>query len=395
MKTNRIIYISSSLWREIRRRSLDFLAHLQRKKSNSGYLFIAINGAGLGHLTRCLAIARRLREQTPNEKIVFVTTSIAVPLVHQAGFVCHHIPPFASIGNDVSSRQWHDLFYNNLTAVLKLHSPSTLIFDGSIPYDGMLRAMKDFTKMNRVWIKRGLYKSAVDSNKLLMYTKKFDLTINPGELNDDVREKNVQSITSVDPILMLDHKEMLDRGTAKGLLRLREGTPAVFIQLGAGNINEISELQEKVVLALKKIGAQIVLAQSPIALRKSIHSLADNTLFDFPSSRYYEAFDFAVLAGGYNSVNEAVFLGLPAIFMPNMTTVADDQLRRCYAAKTYGDYEVLEIFDEEKLLQMASYLIDRKHHPAKTKPSFRNGAQQAVELIVNLADSRKGAASRR
>ena len=345
-------------------------------------------------MTRCLAVAKKLRERAPNEKIVFVTTSIAVPLVHQAGFVCHHIPPFASIGSDVSSRQWNDLFYKNLAAALILHSPSTLVFDGSIPYDGMLRAMNDFREgMALVWIKRGLYKSTVDSDRLFKYTKQFDLTINPGELNDSVLDKNAESIVSVDPILMLDEKEMLDKGTARKLLRLREGTPAIFVQLGAGNINEVSELQEKVVSALKKLGAQIVLAQSPIALRRSTHLLVDSMLLDFPSSRYYEAFDFAVLAGGYNSVNEAVFLGLPAIFIPNMTTVADDQLRRCYAAKIYGDYQVLEEFDEEKLLQMAYYIIDRKRHSAKA--TFRNGAQRAAELIVDLDGSRKGSASRR
>lgn len=396
MTTNLVLKLLDALLREIRlrrRHSSDFFAPLPRKNESSGYLFVATNGAGLGHLTRCLAVATKLRERVPNEKITFMTTSIAVPLLHQAGFVCHHVPPFASIGNDVSSRQWNDLFYNNLAAVLRLHLPSTLVFDGSVPYGGMLRAMQELKAMNRVWIKRGLYKPSVNSDKLLLDTKHFDLTIYPRELGDDANVKDHENIVSVEPILMIDEGEMLDRGTAKGSLGLHEGTPAVFVQLGAGNINEILELQNRVVMALKKIGVQVVLAQSPIALRKSTHSLADSTLLDFPSSRYYKAFDFAVLAGGYNSVNEAVFLGLPAIFIPNMTTVVDDQLRRCDAAKIYGDYKVLETFDEEKLLHMANYLIDRKRHPART--TFRNGAQRAAELIVELDGSRKGAASRR
>jgi len=371
------------------------LSGLLHKKNRSGYIFVAINGAGLGHLTRCLAVARKLRELEPTETITFVTTSIAVPLVHQAGYICHHIPPFASIGNGVSSRQWNDLFYENLAAALRLHSPSTLIFDGSTPYDGMLRAMKNFKEMNRIWIKRESYKSTVDSDKLLNDTSHFNLTINPGELIDVACEFGVQSHASVDPILILDETEILDRSTAKRLLRLNEEDHAVFVQLGAGNINDIVELQEKIIRVLKITGAQIVLAQSPITVRKPSHSLADKTLLDFPSSRYYQAFDFAVLAGGYNSVTEAVLLGLPAIFIPNTATVADDQLRRCYATKIYGNYEVLETFDEQELLQMAKRLIDKKRHTTKTKAAFGNGAQQAAELIVELDRSRRAPASRR
>jgi len=254
--------------------------------------------------------------------------------------------------------------------------------------------MKRFKGMNSIWIKRGLYKSSVNSEKLLHHIKEFDITINPRELNDSIESKDNQSLVSVDPILMLDKTGVLDRGTAMGLLRLNERIPSAFVQLGAGNINETVELQKKVIGTLRRTGVQIVLAQSPIALRESIHSLADSTLLDFPCSKYYEAFDFAVLAGGYNSVNEAVFLGLPAIFIPNMHTVADDQLRRCYAAKIYGDYEVLETFEEEKLLQMAQNLVDRKRHTDRPKPPFENGAQQAAKLIIDLDRSSKGPVSK-
>lgn len=354
----------------------------------SGYLFIAINGAGLGHLTRCLAIARKLREQAPNERIIFVTTSIAVPLVHQAGFLCHHIPPFALIGNEISARRWNDLFYENLVSALRLHRPSTLIFDGSVPYPGLLRAMRKFNRLNYVWIKRGLYKSSVNTDKLLSHTKRFDLTICPGELDGSASSKDEPSIKTVNPVLLLDESEILDRDFARRMLDLHDKVPAVYVQLGAGNINSIVELQNKVAKALKKAGVQVVLAQSPIALDRSTHSEADNVIIDFPNTKYYKAFDFAVLAGGYNSVNEAVLLRLPAIFIPNMQTGADDQLRRCLSAKAFGDYEVLEHFEEGRFLRIAEYLIARKRRSEAIEPRFRNGALEAAELIINLDNSK-------
>lgn len=388
--------LAAAWWERVRLRlahHLESLANLIRKKNKSGVLFIAINGAGLGHLTRCLAIAKKLRERLPDERIAFVTTSIAVPLVHQAGFVCHHIPPFALVGKDVSNRQWNDLFRENLAAALRLYSPATLVFDGSIPYDGLLRAMKAYRGANRVWVRRGLYKSSVDLEKLHSHTKSFDLTICPGELGDHSDSKGEVLIKRVDPILMVDDGEKLDRSTARKMLRLHEGAPAAYVQLGAGNINEIDGLQTVVVAALKKAGAQVVLAQSPITLRRPAQPLVDCTLVDFPNSIYYEAFDFAVLAGGYNSVNEAVILGLPAIFIPNMATTADDQLKRCRNAEAYGRYEVLPVFEEQRFLQMVDGLVRGKTDSGAVRPSAGNGAVEAAELILELDAARRGCAT--
>ncbi|WP_229635446.1 hypothetical protein, partial [Pseudomonas syringae] len=49
------------------------------------YLFLPINGAGLGHVSRALAVAKELRTQKPEAHIVFLTTSIAVHLVYREG----------------------------------------------------------------------------------------------------------------------------------------------------------------------------------------------------------------------------------------------------------------------------------------------------------------------
>jgi UDP:flavonoid glycosyltransferase YjiC (YdhE family) len=48
---------------------------------------------------------------------------------------------------------------------------------------------------------------------------------------------------------------------------------------------------------------------------------------------YYNGFDFAVQAGGYNSFHEMRNLGIPTLFYPNMNTGMDDQLSRCKVAE--------------------------------------------------------------
>ena len=39
---------------------------------------------------------------------------------------------------------------------------------------------------------------------------------------------------------------------------------------------------------------------------------------DYPNSRFFKAFDFAIMAAGYNSFHEAIQFSLPTIFYPNM-----------------------------------------------------------------------------
>ena len=41
-------------------------------------------------------------------------------------------------------------------------------------------------------------------------------------------------------------------------------------------------------------------------------------LRDYPNSRYFSDFDFAVMAGGYNSFHEVIQASLPTICLPNM-----------------------------------------------------------------------------
>ena len=52
---------------------------------------------------------------------------------------------------------------------------------------------------------------------------------------------------------------------------------------------------------------------------------------------YRNCFDFGIIAGGYNSVHESLFLKLPSIILPNTRTGTDDQLARALNAAEKGD----------------------------------------------------------
>jgi len=344
------------------------------------YLFMPINGAGLGHLTRCLAIAKKLQEIQPQVKIVFLTTSIGITLVHRAGFACHHVTPAALL--DVGSITWNKLFYRTVQNVLSVHRPGTLVFDGTIPYLGLQRTMRAYGRISYIWIKRGLYKEGVNSKRLNSFLDGFDKVIAPGELADDDFKVSLgaNNVYAVNPISLLDKKDLLSRERARKELRLNSGATCAYVQLGAGNINGISDLQERLISNMQARGIQVVLGQSPISLHPEPNINADSVIVDYPNSKYFAAFDFAVLAGGYNSVCEAITLGLPAIFYPNTNTGADDQVERVMQACTLGPYRYLLEADEQKFALEVDFLLGGMAGTALYQKI--NGAVEAARMIV-------------
>lgn len=347
------------------------------------YLFLPINGAGLGHVSRALAVAKALRREKPEARIIFLTTSIAVHLVYREGFTCHHVPPAALLDDRIGAAGWNRLFYRCVAGVLATHRPGTLIFDGSTPYIGLQRIMRRFRSIRYVWIKRGLYKSNVDQQRLDAEVALFDRVIVPAEFG--VAEEYADARTSVftvPPIIGLERQELLSSDEVNARLRLDPARRCAYVQLGAGNINGIADIQARVVRILRARGYQVVVGNSPIALRPQRCDEADQEIVDYPNSRYFAGFEFAVLAAGYNSVCEAVALGLPAIFIPNLATQSDDQVMRATLAAGAGQYEVVTEFSDSNFSEAVSRISNRVQSHEEFSRADRNGARDAALLVI-------------
>ena len=55
-------------------------------------IFMVTNGAGLGHLTRGLAVAKKLRQLDSTLEIVFFSTSLATEVIRNEGFMFYISP---------------------------------------------------------------------------------------------------------------------------------------------------------------------------------------------------------------------------------------------------------------------------------------------------------------
>lgn len=354
------------------------------------YLFMPINGVGLGHLTRCLAIAKRLRLLDPKSEIIFFTTSIAVALVHRSRFICYHIPPLNLSGTSVESSGWDDMFAVHLESIIAAHSPSVFIFDGSHPYGGIRRVLLKNPGIKAVWLKRGLFKSKTTSQQVDHFKELFDQVIVPGELGEQMEIQQKKSLTnsavSVAPIIICDTEELLPRRVVLQQLNLSDQKKTVYLQLGAGNINDTVALHAIIIQALQKIpDLQLVLGRSPISLEQLEISGAVRVLEDYPNSKYFEGFDCAIVTAGYNSVYEAIFHSLPVVLVPNLDTKSDDQAERARLAAVHGRVRVLSQRSPDLLIQYVTELLQGGRE-SKREP-FENGARAAARILWDNAKS--------
>lgn len=355
--------------------------------SSNAILFVPINGVGLGHLTRCLAISKSLERILPSKQMLFFTTSLALPILDQSGYYAYHFPSKTRYDRIAPGREWNALLENYLLEVLRFHRPQAIIFDGAKPYRGISNVMDRVEGVQKIWIKRGLYRSSKIAQDLDGYFQKFDVTIVPGEYGVvDEGQVMMNNVFSVPPIILTDKSNELSRESACQVMDISDTTKNIYVQLGAGNINDICELTSAIIETLNSIsGVSVVWGESPIARSEYRPRGSYRTLRDYPNSKYFAGFDLAILASGYNSVHEAIFFGLPAIFFPNGQTASDDQIARARLAETTGFCDTMLEFDAEVFRQKVLRLLAlNKAVVPKGYPGFENGAVKSAEYIASV-----------
>lgn len=124
---------------------------------------------------------------------------------------------------------------------------------------------------------------------------------------------------------------------------------------------------------------QIVVGLSPIALA-AMDVDADGTIVSYPNSRYFRAFDVAVLAAGYNSVAGAFAFRLRAVLFPNTGTGSDDQVHRAAAVSELACWRVMTAWDEEAFAGQIRDLLECD--PEDVPLVFEAGAAHAAEQLL-------------
>ncbi len=346
------------------------------------------NGVGFGHFTRLLSIARRIKKLDPDVEIIFFTTMPTLHLLKREGIPAYHLPGRNKF-KGMPASTWNHIVEESMANVFAIHKPSMFIFDGAFPYRGMLNAIQGRDEIKKVWLRRGTFKK--DSTKIPVDSiNHFDYVISP---KDSVKEEEhdmefTSTVVKCDPILYLDEIELRDRNDLRNRLGIPHDALVCYLQLGAGQINDIeSEISVCLTELEKHENLYVVLGESMLGDRLPSIGGRVRVLTDYPNSLDFNAFDFTIMAAGYNSYHEAIRFSVPTISIPNMNTGMDDQLARVEVAEAAGAMIVLREVTPRRVQAAIERLMEESVRISMINSCEKlhrpNGANQMSKWIID------------
>lgn len=349
-------------------------------------MFVASNGVGVGHVSRLLAIARRMDSRLP---VLFATQAQAVPAIERLGYLAEYMPSSSYVGGDFAL--WDHWFQHDLETLVDAYDPALVVYDGNNPSHGLMRAVAPRRDCGLAWIRRGMWGPL--NSPFIDNSRWFDLIIQPGELegqsDDGITARRRDEAVLVPPIRLLDEEELFTRGEAARRLGLDPGRPSVLIQLGAGYNRDVVALVDNLITQLRQFGQlQICVAEWLNGTQPLNYWQGVSYLRGYPLSQYFKAFDFSISAAGYNTFHEIVNFDLPTIFIPNRHPSMDDQAGRSTHAQALQAAFELDESDLSDLPDLVNLLIDGKAREflvANSKSLHQsNGAADAAHLLTQL-----------
>lgn len=347
-------------------------------------LFFNVNGSGMGHMNRCLAYARQMRDRA---HATFFSLASAIEMIEAMGFEADYY--VSHYWSDNTSYDWNQELAVRFGMMLERVRPDVVVFDGTWPFQGFMAACKAYGNPAIVWSNRGLLKPEVKS--VLVDETAFDLIIVPGELGASFGEEALEGGGKrivVPPVTVLDDAELMGRSAAREALGLEADGRYVLFSLGPGNLKDVSGIGHDLLRRFAAAGFQAIWARAPISVRDAELPDGVKSISVYPLVRYLKAFDAFVGAAGYNTCCEVVQAQVPSLLVPN-TLLVDDQLRRARLVADNAPVVVsaceTEVERERAVGQLLELVIDSKIQA----PSISmNGAALAAEEILALASLR-------
>ncbi len=341
-------------------------------------LFYALGG-GLGHVTRQLAIARKLMPLIGGEGLLITNSQFAAAVEGEskrcAGLSLQRISANAA-KNEVAQFVSEQLATFNPELMLVDTFPRGIA--GELAE--IFAAKPGFLKT--VLIGRNLPREYVETYDLFGFAQAYyDLVFVPGEIS--VWE-SFPGRKYVPPIVLRGTDEYLPAEESAKILRISPNESCVLI-IGSGNLAEIFE-QDALVAELAACWPQhwpylrwaippgIELAQLPFA-----NSRPNLVVQHYPLSELFAAAWVLVGGAGYNLIHEARSHGLP-LFAKAHPRLYDDQALR--AAEAGGLIQTYESLGE--LHSMLGKLFESERLPVRQLDRMQDGAKEAAKRIAGL-----------
>jgi UDP-N-acetylglucosamine--N-acetylmuramyl-(pentapeptide) pyrophosphoryl-undecaprenol N-acetylglucosamine transferase len=352
------------------------------------FLFYAVNGLGLGHVTRLLAIARQIRRHSAAHQIVFLTSSEADNVVYGEGFAAIKLPSKTiraetGLQPDIYAKLVQSLTWQTIGAF----DPDVLVVDtfptGSL--QELLPVLRWPAKTAFVYRAQRLEKA--QSSLLQQALPLYDRIIVPHApgsetipMPDLVRDR----VHWVGPITIREADELLSRDEARHQLGLPIEGPVAFVSLGGGGDRDAALHFHAVAQALTDEGLTLALAAGPLFRGTLPEGPAIRRLDRYPLAAHLRAFDVAVSAAGYNTSHELALAGVPTVFAPQARGLDDQEDRARRMAEDLGGAVLADWSPETVRQAVRQVLAVAGKAPASPPPV--SGARQAADVLLALAE---------
>lgn len=348
-------------------------------------LFFNINGSGLGHLSRCLAYARRMQGRA---KPVFFSLASAIEIINDMGFEADYF--VSEFWSRSHINAWNRELAVRVGLLLEEVRPVAAVFDGTWPFHGFMDACEEYGVPLRVWSNRGLHRKDVEP--VPVKENAFDLIIQPGEIGARFaieRARRPGRKVTTPPVTLLRVDELMNRDEARAALGLKSDGRYALFSLGPGNLKDVSDIARGLIAEVHNHGLTVVWARAPISLRDVPLPDDVSSVSLYPLVRYMRAFDVFAGAAGYNTCCEVIQSGVPSLLVPN-TQVADDQARRAEMVSRYAPVVVSPCETQEQRSDAVARLL-AVDGVVPFPDVDLDGGERAAEEILALVDRQMAA----
>lgn len=361
-------------------------------------LFHCVNGTGLGHLTRTLAVIRQLKRLAPDIEILVLTSSENSGFLWREGIASVKVPSAEVLQAD--RRLPVIQLAQAITAqTVAIFQPNAIVTESQPAgmFSEFLSSLLSVPK--RVFI-FGMFPNYLSNPLYQLGQQAASLVLMPYQ----EQERGLVGVNFggreswIGDILVRSVDELLTRETARNRLQLPADKLVFYVGLGGGGNPQNSATLNWILDTLSTYNSiQIVCAKQPLAVNATGISERPSVMqvTHFPMMEYFNAYDVAISASGFNC-GEYVHAGLPTIWVP-LGYPSTDQ---AFNANRFTDRNLgLQVspFDTPALKLAIERLRDEQKRNEMTD-SMRNfcpanGAEVAARAILeHLTEGGAGAA---
>ena len=363
------------------------------------FLSYAVNGGGVGHLVRQVAVQRWLKRfcafaGTKSEHW-FLTTSEADTLCFHEGFGAFKLPS-KTIVDDAGldkpayiamAKQW---VWNSLT----LLRPDVLIVDtfpnGSFhelgnALDVVGKKALVLRPVKLPFARRGAFQGLVQLYDRVIVPEHED---DEPELPEFLSELGLPAsrVAFTGPLVRSDRFDAFSVSEARKRWGVVDGHRVVLVTGGGGGDGGVDAFFDDVANAVgARPNTHVVYAAGPLFRGAPRHGPGRTFFTGHDLAEHLAAVDVAVCAAGFNTIHELLFAGVPTLVIPQ-SKIADDQMAR---AQRYAARGALRVTTRDDVKADLAALLDDDAVRSVLSASARrampqNHARDAAREVLSL-----------